>query len=276
MSLDGGGGAFYLPCMTQTRPRLLGFETVRNFRDFGGYQSRLGGRVKMGRLYRSGHHAEASEEDLAAMDALGIHVQADLRRPDEREKQKSRFVAPVTITHDGGRESEAPHMRFLSRVTVDAADADQWMSEYYAAAPFKAHHQELFRDWFVKLAEAPGETAGLVNCAAGKDRTGILCALTHHVLGVSDADTRADYDLTNEAVGVELRLPEMATYFNQMIGKDYPAEVYRPFMGVDLKYFDRAFGAINAKAGSVDGYLVDVLGVDMALQDELRAKLIER
>jgi protein-tyrosine phosphatase len=261
--------------MTQTRPRLLAFETIRNFRDFGGYDSRYGGKVRMGRLYRSGHHAEASEAELARMNALGIHVQADLRRPDEREKQKSRFVAPVTITHDGGRETEAPHMRFLSQMSVDAETADEWMSEYYELAPFKAHHQAMFRDWFVKLAETPGETAGLVNCAAGKDRTGILCALTHHVLGVADADIRADYDLTNKAVDIDNRLPEMAVYFNQMIGKDYPADVYRPFMGVRLKYFDRAFDAINARAGSVDGYLTDVLGVDAKVQDELRAKLIE-
>ncbi len=261
--------------MTQTRPRLLAFETIRNFRDFGGYESRFGGTLRMGRLYRSGHHAEASEEEIAKMDALGIHVQADLRRPDEREKQKSRFAPPVVITHDGGRESEAPHMRFLTQVSVDADAADSWMGEYYEKAPFKAHHQALFRDWFVKLAEAPGEAAGLVNCAAGKDRTGILCALTHHVLGVSDADIRTDYELTNEAVGVNQRLPEAAAYFNQMIGKSYPDEVYRPFMGVHLKYFDRAFGAINARAGSVDTYLVDVLGVDERLQAELRAKLIE-
>jgi protein-tyrosine phosphatase len=261
--------------MTQTRPRLIPLETVRNFRDFGGYDSRFGGRVRMGRLYRSGHHGEASPADLAAIEALGIHVMADLRRPDEREKQKSRFTAPVTITHEGGRETEAPHMRFLTQMSVDAATAEQWMEEYYVAAPFKAHHQALFRDWFVRLAEAPAETAGLVNCAAGKDRTGILCALTHHILGVAEADIRADYDLTNEAVGVAQRLPEAAAYFNQMIGKDYPADVFRPFMGVRLKYLDKAFGAIDAKAGSVASYLVDVLGVDAALQAELRARLIE-
>ncbi len=262
--------------MTTTRPRLIALENVRNFRDFGGYDSRYGGRVRMGRLYRSGHHAEATADDLAKMDALGIHVQADLRRPDEREKQKSRLRVPQVITNDGGRESEAPHMRFLTQVAVDAAAADEWMGEYYEKAPFKAHHQALFRDWFVHLAEAPGEAAGLVNCAAGKDRTGILCALTHHVLGVGEADVRADYELTNEAVGVNQRLPEAAAYFNQMIGKSYPEEVYRPFMGVHLKYFDRAFAAINARAGSVDAYLVDVLKVDASLQADLRAKLIEK
>ncbi|MFN7055855.1 tyrosine-protein phosphatase [Hyphomonas sp.] len=262
--------------MTDTRPRLLPLETVRNFRDFGGYDSRYGGRVKMGQLYRSGHHAEASEADLAQMAALGIHVQADLRRPDEREKQKSRFQAPVTITHDGGRESEAPHMRFLMQMEVDADAADQWMVEYYEAAPFKAHHVAMFRDWFGHLAALPGDAAGLVNCAAGKDRTGILCALTHHVLGVGETDLRADYDLTNRAVDVDSRLPEAAAYFNQMLGREYPAEVYRPFMGVHLRYLDKAFGAIFSRAGSLDGYLADTLNVDETMQVEIRRRLIER
>lgn len=275
MSLDGRAGADYAESMTTQRPRLIALENVRNFRDFGGYASRFGGRVRMGRLYRSGHHAEASADDLAKMDALGIHVQADLRRPDEREKQKSRLRVPTIITNDGGRETEAPHMRFLTQMSVDADAADQWMVEYYEKAPFKAHHQALFRDWFVHLAEAPGEAAGLVNCAAGKDRTGILCALTHHVLGVDEADIRADYDLTNTAVGVDQRLPEAAAHFNGMLGKDYPAEVFRPFMGVHLRYLDKAFAVIHDRAGSVQGYLTDVLGVDDALQGDLRAKLIE-
>ncbi|MBY9067273.1 tyrosine-protein phosphatase [Hyphomonas sp. WL0036] len=259
-----------------TRPRLLNLETVRNFRDFGGYESRHGGVVKMGRLYRSGHHAEASETDLARMAEMGIHVQADLRRPDEREKFKTRFKAPITITHDGGRETDAPHIRFLSQMSVDAETADQWMVEYYEAAPFKAHHTEMFTDWFGHLAAMPGDGAGLVNCAAGKDRTGILCALTHHILGVSEEDVRADYDLTNEAVNIAARLPEAAAYFNDMLGKEYPAEVFRPFMGVHLRYLEKAFATINERAGSVDAYLVDTLKVDEKMQNAIRERLIEK
>lgn len=261
--------------MTMTFPRLLNFETVRNFRDFGGYESRHGGRVKMGRLYRSGHHAEASDAELERMAALGIHVQADLRRPDERERMVSRFRAPVTITHDGGRETDAPHIRFLSQVSVDADIADQWMAEYYVEAPYKTHHVEMFKDWFGQLVAMPGEGAGLVNCAAGKDRTGILCALTHHVLGVSEADIREDYDLTNTAVDIAGRLPEAAAYFNNMLGKDYPADVFRPFMGVRLRYLETAFATINERSGSLDAYLVDVLNVDEKMQDEIRGRLIE-
>ncbi len=255
--------------------RILRFDAVRNFRDFGGYASRHGGRVRAGRLYRSGHHADASDADLARLAALSIHVQADLRRPDEREKQISRFAAPVLITHDGGREEEAPHVRFLTEVGVDADMADDWMTEYYRAAPFKPHHVDMFAGWFNHIAGLPGDAAALVNCAAGKDRTGILCALTHHVLGVTEADIVADYELTNVAVDVEAFLPQAAAYFNDMLGKTYDFDVFRPFMGVRPKYLKAAFSAIAAQAGSVDDYVTDILGIDQAMQQTIRARLIE-
>ena len=157
--------------------RIIPLEGVRNFRDFGGYASKYGGQVKRGHLYRSGHYAEASHADLERIRGLGIHLQADLRRPDERERQPGKWSAPHTLTHDGGREHEAPHQRFLQRVEANAEQADEWMNDYYAAAPFKPHHADLFTDWFRHLAALDGEAAGLVNCAAGKDRTGMAATL---------------------------------------------------------------------------------------------------
>ena len=80
------------------KDRILPFDGVRNFRDFGGYASRHGGTVRKGRLYRSGHYAEATEADLEKIADLGIHLQADLRRPDEREKQPGKWSAPNTAS----------------------------------------------------------------------------------------------------------------------------------------------------------------------------------
>ena len=254
--------------------RVIPLEGVRNFRDFGGYASKYGGQVKQGRLFRSGHHAEASQSDLERIRALGIHVQVDLRRPDERDRLPGKWSAARTLTHDGGREQEAPHQRFLQRVEASAEKADDWMNDYYAAAPFKPHHVELFSDWFRHIADLEEEAAGLVNCAAGKDRTGILCALTHHVLGVGEEDLRADYELTNKAANVDDRLAEAATWFNGHIGKDYEPEVYRPFMGVRLRYLDTAMTVIGEAHGSLDAYLQEKLGVDGVMQETIRRRLL--
>lgn len=258
-----------------TYQRILPLDGVRNFRDFGGYASAHGGRVKRGLLFRSGHYAEATADDMAKIAPLNIHLQADLRRPDERERMVAKWSAPNTLTHDGGRETDAPHTRFLQQVEASPEIASNWMNDYYKAAPYKPHHTELFTGWFDNLASLPGDAAALVNCAAGKDRTGILCALTHHILGVSQEDIRSDYDLTNTAAEVDKRLPEAAEYFNNMLGKSYPAEVFRPFMGVDLRYLETAFETINAQSGSIDAYLTDTLGVDAGQQDAIRDRLIE-
>ena len=255
--------------------RILPFDGVRNFRDFGGYTSRHGGNVKRGLLFRSGHYGEATEADLEKIAGLGIHLQADLRRPDEREKQPGKWSAPNTLTHDGGRETDAPHTRFLTQLEVDAGSADGWMNDYYRLAPYKPHHTELFSDWFRQLAGLEGDAAGVVNCAAGKDRTGILCALTHHVLGVGEQDIRADYNLTNEAVNVSLFLPDAAKYFNDMLGKHHDVEVYRPFLGVRLHYLETAVATITANSGSIDAYLSDTLFVDDAMQTAIRERLID-
>lgn len=254
--------------------RVKSFQGVRNFRDFGGYDSRFGGRVKSGLLFRSGHYAEATEPDIAALSDLGISFQVDLRRPDERERQTNKWQAPNTLTNDGGREKDAPHHKFLQQVEADAEKADNWMNDYYKAAPFKPHHIAHFSGWFETLAGLGETEAALVNCAAGKDRTGILCALTHHVLGVSEDDIFADYELTNTAAKVDERIDEARIYFNNAIGKNYSNEVYKPFMGVRERYLRTAIAEIESDAGSLDNYLKDALSISDATQDEIRARLI--
>lgn len=255
--------------------RIIPLDGVRNFRDFGGYETADGGRIRRNLLYRSGHHAEASESDIARMDGLSIVFQADLRRPDERERQVAKWGPAEILTHEGGRETQSPHVQFLSRIEASAEKADDWMNDYYRTAPFKAHHVELFAGWFDRLAGLEGEEAALVNCAAGKDRTGILCALTKHVLGVSDADILADYELTNAAVDIHARLPDAQAYFNDMLGRDYPADVYRPFMGVRGRYLRTAFSAIEAEAGSLDAYLEETVGLTPAQRTDLKKRLVE-
>ncbi|MFN3213510.1 MAG: tyrosine-protein phosphatase [Henriciella sp.] len=253
--------------------RVKSFENIRNFRDFGGYEGAGGRKVRAGVLFRSAHFGEASEADLTALADYNIKVQADLRRPDERERHGHRW--PVqgvqVLSSDKGSATQAPHVRFLSEVSVDAPKAHGWMVDYYRAAPFKEQHIETFSAWFKSIAElAPGE-AGVVNCAAGKDRTGILCALTHHVLGVDREAIFADYELTNSAANVAVRLPEMARLFNEHIGKDYEDSVYHPFVGVDAEFLEAALDSVIAQSGSVDTYLQETLGIGDAERDRLRS-----
>lgn len=256
--------------------RVKRFENVRNFRDFGGYDGAGGRAVRTGVLFRSAQFGEATEADMSALAAYNIKVQADLRRPDERERHGHRW--PVNgvqvIASEKGEATQAPHVRFLSEVAVDAPKAHGWMTDYYRAAPYKEQHVETFSAWFKAIAELGRDEAAVVNCAAGKDRTGILCALTHHVLGVDRDAIFADYELTNQAADVATRLPEMARMFNDHIGKDYDHSVYHPFVGVDVKFLEAALDSIRQQSGDLDTYLSETLGVGVDQSAELRASFL--
>ncbi len=256
--------------------RIKPLEGVRNFRDFGGYTTASGQKIKHGLLYRSGHYAEATAEDMAVLEGFGIVLQVDLRRPDERERQPGKWPGETAqvVVNDGGREQDAPHHRFLQKVEANAETASEWMNDYYRQAPFKPHHVALYTEWFDRLAGLGETEAAVINCTAGKDRTGIACALTKHILGADEADIVSDYLLTNEAAGVAERLPEATQYFNEMLGKNYDAEVYQPFMGVRERYLHTAINTIKAETGSLDAYLSDVLDVTETKRDALKARLL--
>lgn len=256
--------------------RVKPLEGVRNFRDFGGYEGVDGARIRSGKLYRSGHFGEASDNDLAAIDLFNITLQADLRRPDERERHGDKW--PVKGVHqlysDLGRETDAPHVNFLRQVAIDADSSRGWMRDYYINAPYRPALVETYTAWFEHLAGLDADKAALVNCAAGKDRTGILCALTHHALGVSMDDIFIDYELTNTAASVEDRLPEAAAYFNDMLSKNFDDAVYQPFVGVDREFLEAAIAAIKDESGDLDTYLATTLGVDAAKRETIRKKLL--
>ncbi|MEE2878064.1 MAG: tyrosine-protein phosphatase [Pseudomonadota bacterium] len=256
--------------------RIKPLDGVRNFRDFGGYEGAEGSKIKSGKLYRSGHFGEASDNDLTAIDLMTITVQADLRRPDERERHGDKW--PVRgvrrLFSDLGREKDAPHVNFLKQVAVDAEASKGWMRSYYVEAPYRPALVETYTAWFDHLADLHDDEAALVNCAAGKDRTGILCALTHHTLGVSMDDIFTDYELTNEAAKVADRLPEAREYFNTMLEKNYADEVYRPFLGVERQFLEAAIASIKEQSGDIDTYLATTLGVDQAKRERLRAKFL--
>ena len=67
----------------------------------------------------------------------------------------------------------------------------QFLLRYYEEAPHLPRLVDLFTRYFETLATSDG--AVIVHCAAGKDRTGLAVALTHHIAGVHRDDIIADY-----------------------------------------------------------------------------------
>jgi protein-tyrosine phosphatase len=254
--------------------RLHVFDAIDNFRDYGDYATTAGTRLRPGLLLRSAHHARATQTDLERLQALDVAVVVDLRRPGERRDQPSR-------RHDGfnGRiiaaeiddGAEAPHITFLKTEDLTPASGRRFMERAYRALPFDAAHLDVFGRYFQALGHADG--AVLIHCAAGKDRTGLLAALTHHLLGVARDDLVEDYLLTNAAVDLAGRAPAIAQQIHKMTGRVASDEAVVAFLGVHADYLEAAFAEIAARCGSLDAYLEQAVGVDAALRGRIAARL---
>lgn len=252
--------------------RHIDFDGIENFRDFGGYATRCGRGVRRQRLFRSAHHAAATEADLARLAGLGIEVVVDLRRPSERRREPCRHE---TFARQVIASDLDDHDIWVENARAGALDAEWFRNDcrhFYRLTPFESRHVELFSRWFHALAEAEG--AVLVHCAAGKDRTGMICALTHHICGVHEDDIVADYLLTNEESRITRRMASLGGFLEQNLGRRPSDEALRVGVSVAPEYLHIAFDRMAEECGSIDGYLTEVLGVDARLREKIAATVL--
>lgn len=256
------------------RNRFIATTAIHNLRDYGGYAVAGGGRVRSGLLFRSGHHADAGDDDLALVAQLDLRHVIDLRGDSERAQKTCRrpqgFSAEV-LFFAGETAGLAPHLA-AAQGAIDAASAHQAMVNLYAALPDRAGLNEVLQGYFAALAL--GQGASLVHCAAGKDRTGMAVDLLHHALGVHPDDAMADYLLTNHAPNNEERIANGMELLGDKYGAIDEATV-RVLMGVDPAYLQAARQSLRDRFGSADAYLKQVLGVDRSMRERLKAQLVD-
>ena len=254
--------------------RHIAFEGIENFRDFGGYAAG-GRRLKDGLLYRSGHHGMATDADLEKLAAMGLAVIVDLRRPNERERAPSRrwtgFGADV-IDNDIREARDDEWRDFIMSSDLTPRSFTEYMMEYYAKAPFWARHIDLYARYFRALAATKGPV--LVHCAAGKDRTCIICALTHHLAGVHEDDILEDYRLTNDEARLSRRVPFMREHIRELTGRTASDEAVIAGLRVEAEYLAEAFRVMREAHGSLDGYLDQALGLDASIRGAIHERLL--
>jgi protein-tyrosine phosphatase len=258
------------------QPPFVPIAGVRNFRDFGGYRVGEGKGLPTGFLYRSGAFADMDEDGRSALADLGIKVVVDLRRSEERAANPSQFAGdpPLVIASKlGDRDGTtlAPHLQFIKAgdLSVDACHAH--MVSAYQRIPWEPQHHETYRATFEILGKCDGPL--IIHCAAGKDRTGILCGLIHHVLGVSADDIMADYLLSNhvplDTDWLETYARRLTTFFDIKVDP----EALLPMLGVHPDYLNEAWTQMRVQHGGIEGYL-DTIGVDARLREQVATAIL--
>jgi len=247
---------------------------VLNFRDFGGYDTAGGGRVKAKRVFRSAHFAEASDEDQAALNALGVGLVVDLRRPEERALEPNRWpgAGVQVVTNDEGLSAPPPHEAVATGDDWSVAGVDRYMTHAYETYPFEPRYVALFSAFLRGLAA--GEQAAVIHCAAGKDRTGSLAALTLRLLDVPHDAVMADYLLTNTVTNLDHRIPLMRERIFTRYGVRPSDEALGRMMSVQADYLTAYFGAIGARFDRLSDYVEAVLGVSAVDQETIKTRLV--
>ncbi|WBY15514.1 tyrosine-protein phosphatase [Erythrobacteraceae bacterium WH01K] len=256
------------------RNPFLPMQGIHNFRDYGGYETSDGRRVRTGLLYRSGQHVEAEDADLAAIDALGIRTVIDLRGESERTRNPCRrsdgFDAEV-ISHPGETTSSPPH-EDVGSTAVTADYARQRMTAVYTRMPENPAMISMFSRFFQALDQNEG--ASLVHCFAGKDRTGIAASMVLHVLGVPHESIEREFLLTNDAPTLEVLKRQSLPGIEARIGK-LDEDAVRSLLEVRREYLHTYLDRVTASHGSFDAYLTQAIGVDDAMRDRLKARFVE-
>jgi len=255
-----------------TENRMIPMEGGRNFRDAGGYRTADGRTVRWHVLYRSGSLGNLQNAGMARLKSMGIRAIVDLRMTTERRRDQSNWLSMAGLGYwardyelEGAEGSLAQLFSDPSKLTAESVRA--MMMQGYRTMPKQLGPQ--YRQLFARLI-APGKGAVVVNCTAGKDRTGIGAALVLTALGVPYETVREDYLLSN----VGLNMDTVQSAISPQLAA-LPPEVIKPLVGVEGAYLDAAFDQIRKDYGSVDQYLEQELRVGPVQIAALKRKMLD-
>jgi len=242
-----------------------------NFRDVGGYVTSAGERVRRGAFYRSANLVDADEADRSVLASLDLRTICDLRAPDEAAARPSPLaevagVEVLALGVIGGRYIGDPAASIIDYGFEEVRAED--IAGFYR---FMVDEQPRVFGRVVEVAARVDHHAVVVHCSAGKDRTGIACALILAALGVDDETIVGDYELTSELwsqAQIERARPRL-----EEAGLDVDRLVN--YFLAPASAMHATLAHLREQHGSIEGYLTGPAGVAEAALSGLREALLE-
>jgi protein-tyrosine phosphatase len=254
-------------------------QSINNFRDFGGYRTQNGTRMKEGLLYRSGDLSKATDADLERIHSLGIKTICDLRSEGERKYEPDRVPAarPFTFFNIPMRPIVEYHGRSLGRLLSlmfgSERRRDYVAESYQAYRDYATSYLPQLKALFRRISD-PENLPVLIHCSAGKDRTGVVSSLIQLVLGVPLETVIDDYLKTNDNLHTykedAFRRLSRLGYFGVPWKK-----LYAPLFAARIDFLNAAFEQVKEEFGAIDEWFRRGLGFSEKEKSALASILIE-
>jgi protein-tyrosine phosphatase len=271
-----------------TPPSWLELEGVVNARDLGGLPTVDGRTTRPGVLLRTGHLQFVTDGDRRRLiDQIGVRTVVDLRTDGERESEGPGPLAAFATHHALslvaalGQERTVDVSRLLpSEPSTDIhhetepAAAVEEPAELSRGERMAQHYigylNELPQNFATALRVIADPASGpvIVHCAAGKDRTGMVCAVALSLAGVTREAVLADYLATGDRIQDVLdSLKASPTYSADL--KDFDTSkimVTGESLEAFLDHVDATYGGVHGLAMS--------LGIDEETVASLGRRLV--
>lgn len=251
-------------------------ETITNFRDLGGIQTREGKVILPNKLLRSGELSRVSiQEQVQLLEDYQLGKIIDLRSQDEVEERPDMEFENTSYRHIDifkDKEDEGTGLDdFKEIATVEAAK--KFMNDtYYIMATNRGAQVGFSQLIEESLSIAASKNSVLFHCFAGKDRTGISAALLLEILEVPKESIYTDYMATNR-----LRVKENDELIQLAQANGLNAEstsALRVALNVEEEYLDTFYQTVKTEFGSIKDYLSDQLNITLSMQQDLRSLLL--
>ena len=240
--------------------RRLEWPDCRNTRDLGGLPH-PGGLTRSGVLVRSDNLRSLNLAGLEAMVAYGVSTVIDLRSESEVATSPSPFAVPDPFSYPA--PPAYTHMPLIDDATMlKLAEASDMFDRYLMMLE---HRPGAFSEIFSTLAKAEGTV--VFHCFAGKDRTGMVAAMSLALAGVGVDSIAADYAETDA---------QMATRYAEWLAAAPPEqlEVMRDDLRCPPERIVGVLDHIDKRWGGVKGYL-QAAGMSPNDISQLQSKLVK-
>lgn len=238
--------------MTSHASCILRLEGAANFRDLGGLPTSDGRFVRRGRIFRSDVLYRLTESDTIALRQLSLKTVIDLRSRGEVSHYPESPLKVAGLEH------------FNVPLVTDASMVAGSMTEEYLL--LLRNVGEGFRVIFGHLAN--DHYPLVINCFAGKDRTGLTSALILGALGVPDDEIVADYALSEQHM---LRLMHIHGRTDDAMVESGALPTW---LAATSATMEATLHAISQEWGSVGGYL-ESIGIPAEELRQIRDALVE-